>query len=92
MEKIKKYLILSLKTLSSYCAGTGSSKMIPWNPSITCGPLVPRPRIKRPFEREFIESAPIAVFVAVLEPICNIPVPSFILDVFVSMFFDEVNV
>ena len=48
----------------------------PYQPSTTCGPETPRPRMKRPPERWSIVIAAIAVAVGVRADICTIAVPS----------------
>ena len=53
----------------------------PYQPSTTCGPDTPRPRIIRPPERWSSVDAAIAVAVGVRAAICAIPVPILIVDV-----------
>ena len=43
----------------------GASYGTPWNPSITCGPDAPRPRMQRPPDRSSIPAAVIAMSVGV---------------------------
>ena len=49
----------------------------PYQPSTTCGPDTPRPRISRPPERWSSVIAAIAVAAGVRAEICTIAVPSF---------------
>ena len=51
----------------------------PYQPSTTCGPETPRPRMKRPPERWSIVIAAIAVAAGVRADICTIAVPSLML-------------
>ena len=53
----------------------------PYQPSTTCGPDTPRPRISRPLLRWSSVSVCIAVAVGVRAEICTTPVPSLIVDV-----------
>ena len=53
----------------------------PYQPSTTCGPDTPSPRIRRPRERWSSVSAAIAVAAGVRALICTIAVPSRIRDV-----------
>ena len=54
---------------------------IPYQPSTTCGPDTPSPRMKRPPERWSIVIADIAVIAGCRADICVIAVPSFNFDV-----------
>ena len=47
----------------------------PYQPSTTCGPETPRPRMKRPPERWSMVIAAIAVAAGVRADICTIAVP-----------------
>ena len=47
----------------------------PCKPSTTCGPLTPRPRMKRSPEMAAIVSAVMAVMLGVRALICMMPVP-----------------
>ena len=53
----------------------------PYQPSTTCGPDTPRPRMKRPPERWSMVSAAIAAAVGCRALICMIDVPSRIVSV-----------
>ena len=56
---------------------SGFSNGIPYQPSTTCGPDTPIPRISRPPERWSRVIAAIAAAVGWRADICRIPVPSF---------------
>ena len=56
---------------------SGLAKGMPYQPSTTCGPETPRPRMKRPPERWSIVIAAIAVAAGWRADICTIAVPSF---------------
>ena len=53
----------------------------PYQPSTTCGPEAPSPRMNRPFVRWSIVIAAIAIAVGVRAASCAIDVPRWILDV-----------
>ena len=55
---------------------TGRAKGMPCQPSITCGPDVPRPMMKRPPVSRVIVIAVIAAIAGVRAPTCMMPVPS----------------
>src|SRR3954453_13953567 len=59
----------------------GFANGIPYQPSTTCGPETPSPRMKRPPERGSIVIADIAVIAGWRADICVIAVPSFRFDV-----------
>src|SRR5690348_10896365 len=54
----------------------------PYQPSTTCGPDAPSPRMNRPFDRWSSVIAAIAIAAGVRAEICAIDVPSLIRDVF----------
>ena len=56
---------------------SGFSKGIPYQPSTTCGPDTPRPRMNLPPERWSSVMAAIAVAAGWRADICTIAVPSF---------------
>ena len=56
---------------------SGFANGIPYQPSTTCGPDTPRPRMKRPPERWSSVIADIAVMAGWRADICVIAVPSF---------------
>ena len=60
---------------------TGLSKRTPCQPSMTCGPLVPIPRMNRPFDIACNESADMASSAGEREPSCTHAVPSRIVSV-----------
>ena len=53
---------------------TGRENSTPCHPSITCGPLVPTPRMNRPFEIACTLIADIASIAGVRAPSCAMPV------------------
>ena len=55
---------------------SGFSKGIPYQPSTTCGPETPMPRMKRPPERWSMVIAAIAAAAGCRADICMIAVPS----------------
>lgn len=55
---------------------SGFAKDMPYQPSTTCGPETPSPRMKRPPERWSIVIADIAVIAGWRADICVIAVPS----------------
>ena len=57
---------------------SGLANGCPYQPSTTCGPETPRPRIKRPPTRWSSVIAAIAVAAGVRAEICTIAVPSLI--------------
>jgi hypothetical protein len=57
---------------------SGLANGCPYQPSTTCGPDTPRPRMKRPPERWSIVMAAIAVAAGCRADICTIAVPSWI--------------
>jgi len=59
----------------------GCLKGMPWKPSITCGPLVPRPRMKRPPVSADIVAAVMPISAGVRVPAWRMPVPSLIFEV-----------
>ena len=61
---------------------SGFSNGIPYQPSTTCGPDTPSPRMKRPPERWSSDIAAIAVAAGWRADICTIAVPSLIRSVF----------
>ncbi len=60
---------------------SGLANGCPYQPSTTCGPDTPRPRIMRPPERWSSDIAAIAVAAGVRADICMIAVPSLIFSV-----------
>src|SRR5215470_8134805 len=68
----------TLRTISitSRVRCTGWSNGTPCQPSTTCGPLTPRPRMNRPPVSERMVAAVIAIIAGVRAPTCMIPVPS----------------
>ena len=70
---------------------TGRENSAPCHPSITCGPLVPNPNSKRPFEIACTPIAFIASIAGVRAPICAMPVPNLIRSVTAAIAANGVN-
>ena len=64
--------------------GIGFSYGTPWNPSITCGPEAPRPRMNRPPDTKSRPAAVCAMQVAVRENTFIIAEPISIVSVFAA--------
>ena len=64
-----------MRTISivSRVAPIGELKRTPCQPSITCGPLVPRPSRNRPPDSDCNVIAVMASIAGVREPICTMP-------------------
>ena len=63
---------------------SGALKGRPCNPSTTCGPLAPKPRMKRSSDTVAKVSAVIAVMLGVRALICMMPAPSRMRSVFAA--------
>src|SRR5882762_3366115 len=83
----------TVRTMSivSRVAVTGARKRTPCHPSMTCGPLVPSPSRKRPFESDCIDIADIANIAGVLAPTCTMPEPSLIVVVLAARYANGVS-
>ena len=73
-------------SIVSRVAVTGARKRTPCHPSMTCGPLVPSPRRKRPFESDCIDIADMATIAGVLAPTWTMPEPSLIVVVLAARY------
>ena len=58
----------------------------PYQPSTTCGPDTPSPRMSRPFDRWSRVTAAIAVAVGVRAAICTMPVPILMVEVLAATY------
>ena len=63
----------------------------PYQPSTTCGPETPSPRMSRPFDRWSSVTAAMAVAVGVRAAICTTPVPILIVSVCAATHAPKVN-